>query len=126
MIFLPTTPGIEASWLPISVTPNLLVGRSVNLKIVLSSATVFFVLVWQWEKMFQFSRAKILSWLYSINVNKNVNSHLVIGKKVKNVFHTMGQWRIKKAGKINGNLLTAVHCSGLASLSQRARSIVRK
>ena len=31
-IVLPTTPGIKASWLPKSVTPNLLVGRSINLK----------------------------------------------------------------------------------------------
>ena len=42
-IFLPTTPGIEASWLPISVAPNLLVGRSVNLKKVLFSATISFL-----------------------------------------------------------------------------------
>ena len=53
-IFLPTTPGIEASWLTISVTPNLLVGRSVNLEIVLSSATVFLCFFGSGRKGFTF------------------------------------------------------------------------
>ena len=42
-IVLPTTPGIKASWLPKSVTPNLLVGRSINLKKVLFSTTISFL-----------------------------------------------------------------------------------
>ena len=47
MIFLPTTPGIKASWLPISVTPNLLVGRSVNLEKVLFWQKFLFLFFWQ-------------------------------------------------------------------------------